>query len=62
MCDLSRELLQPLSVVEKAKSIHRLSDATALEIELSNYIVNNEVTQVKQCILRRLKEVKKLLE
>lgn len=55
MCDLSREMLQPLSVMDKAKSIHRVPDATPLEIEFALYISS---IQVNDGLLERLKDVK----
>ena len=39
MCDLDRSVFSSLSVLEKARSIHRLPDATPLEIEFAEYIV-----------------------
>lgn len=54
MCDLSREMLQPLSVMDKAKSIHRVPDATPLEIEFAQYISSMN----SKGLLERLKDVK----
>lgn len=54
MCDLSREMLQPLSVMDKAKSIHRVHDATPLEIEFAQYISSMN----SNGLLERLKDVK----
>lgn len=42
MCDLSRESLQSLSLLECAKAIHRIKDATPLEIQFADYIVDIE--------------------
>lgn len=39
MCDLDRSVFSSLSVLDKAKSIHRLPDATPLEIEFAEYIL-----------------------
>ncbi|MBR5940680.1 MAG: hypothetical protein IKZ88_05420 [Neisseriaceae bacterium] len=51
MCDLSRGMLQPLSIMDKVKSIHRVPDATPLEIEFAEYIL-----RIKESGLKDLRE------
>ncbi|MBQ9724984.1 MAG: hypothetical protein IJV56_06565 [Neisseriaceae bacterium] len=60
MCDLSREILQPLSVMDKAKSIHRVHDATPLEIEFAQYEFAQYISSIQgnDGLLERLKDVK----
>lgn len=48
MCDLDRNIFSSFSVLEKARSIHRLPDATPLEIEFAEYIMAHTKSKMLQ--------------